>query len=394
VPIARATVAAVVIAVAVAAAAQARIVWSGDAEQPASAQWASSAANGPACSAAPPDMSTADVQRVTFPYPVAQGRYSYHFQVNDGDDCFGARAELGQGNPPNPRQPDRQFYAGQDRWISFQAFLPGDFQLDDPLGESTGLMQIKQQGADGKPALGIGNGEGDLCMYIDSTSYTHHSNHCGDGYYDLGQPAQSRWIKLTLHILFSTTSQGFVQVWGDLGDGRGYRLLLPRVYAPTMKADPTSGQPIPSQARIGIYRSLSITGTEDLYIDGFTVATDEQNAVENAFAAPSSSATSTTGTTPSGMPVTLGVVRHRARWVRVHGGIRARLGHLARVAGWRVIIHERVHRRWRIAARGHTAARGTFSMLLRIPRRHGRRVLLRATVVGVGRSNTAVVHLR
>jgi hypothetical protein len=372
------------------ATALAGVIWTGDAEQPASEQWASSAANGAACDSAPPNMTTTSIQRVAAPSPVAQGKYSYHFQVSDGEDCFGARAELGQGNPPDPRDPDRYFYAGQNRWISFQAYLPDDFQLDDPLGQSTGLMQLKQQGADGQPALGIGNGEGYLCLYISSMVLRHFSPHCGDGYYDLGQPSKDTWIKLTLHVYFSPTGRGLVAVYGDLGDGLGYRELLAPVHAPTMKAY-SNGDAIPSQARIGIYRSLAIRGTEDLYSDGFTVATDQTSAEDNAFAPPSSTAMA-----PPPEGITLGVstlVKHHGRWVHLQGQIHSNVGQAAGVLSRRVIIRERVHKNWRIAARGHTANGGTFSMLLRLPTSRVQKVLVRATIVGVGRSNTAVVRI-
>ena len=368
--------------------ARAAIVWTGDAEQPASEQWASAAANGPACNSAPPDLRTASIRQVASPYPVAQGQYSYRFQVSDGDYCYGARAELGQGNPPNPRDPNRYFDAGQERWISFQAYLPDDYQLDDPLGESTGMLQIKQEGADGQPALGIGNGEGYLCLYLDSMVDEQFSPHCGNGYYDLGQPAKNAWIKLTLQVWFSTTHKGFVQVWGDLDDGNGFRLLLPRVDAPTMKAY-SNGDPIPSQARIGIYRSLSIQGTEDLYIDGFTVATDRASAEDNAFAPPIATAAE-----PE-TAVTLAVAalaKRRGSWVRVHGRISPRIVEAARVQRRRVIIGERVRGHWRPAARGHTAPGGTFSILVPLLSGRRRKLLLRATIVGVGRSNTAVLR--
>src|SRR5205085_2827738 len=44
--------------------------------------------------------------------------------------------------------------------------------------------------------------------------------------------------------------------------------------------------PLPSHARIGIYRNSLLRGTEDLYIDGYTAATDRTTAEANAFATP------------------------------------------------------------------------------------------------------------
>jgi hypothetical protein len=94
--------------------------------------------------------------------------------------------------------------------------------------------------------------------------------------------------------------------------------------------------------------------------------------------------------------ITLGVstlVKHHGRWVHLQGQIHSNVGQAAGVLSRRVIIRERVHKNWRIAARGHTANGGTFSMLLRLPTSRVQKVLVRATIVGVGRSNTAVVRI-
>jgi hypothetical protein len=410
------TLAGVLLSAVIPTVAHAGVIWTGDAEQPASQQWASSSANGAACAIAPPDTNSSGIQQVSAPSPVAQGKYSYHFQVSNGDDCYGARAELGENNPTNPALPGRLFYPGEDRWISFQAYFPDDYQLDDTLGQSTGLLQLKQEGADGPPALGIGDGEGYLCMFIDSTWYQHYDPHCGDGYYSLGMPAKDTWIKLTLHVDFSTTNTGFVEVWGDLGDGQGYRLLLTRTYAPTMKVGP-NGQAIPSGARIGIYRSLAISGTEDLYVDGFTVATDEASADANAFAPPSAraispptstrSATSTdaasTKTSTSTVSLLAGAVgAHRGNWIDARGGIQLNVRSAVTASTSsrapavnprrRVALRERFKGHWRVVARGWTTATGTFSVLVPLPRRGDRVLLLRASIAGIGRSKSVLVR--
>ena len=393
--------------------ARAGTVWTADAEQPAAHEWAESSANGPACGVVPPDMNSSSIQRVSYPSPVAQGKYAYKFQVSDGEDCWGERAELGQNNPTNPALPGRLFYSGQNRWISFQAYFPDNYQLDDTLGQSTGLLQLKQEGADGPPALGIGNGEGYLCMFIVSTWLTHYDPHCGDGYYALGMPAKDTWIKLTLHVYFSNTDQGFVAVYGDLGDGRGYRLLLPPVYAPTMKSSPT-GTAIPSGARIGIYRQLQIQGTEDLYVDGFTVATSEASANANAFAPPAPNSSGPAASSPPAKAVVsllVGAARrkHREHWINAHGRIRsgdpsaltasatstrtsATIARAVNDKRRRVVVRERTDRRWQVVAHGWTAANGTFSLLVPMHRSRHRVVLLRANIAGIGGSNSVLVR--
>src|SRR4051794_15485644 len=54
--------------------------------------------------------------------PVAQGRRAYRLEVRDGDDSFGERCEIGMGNPGRTGFP--LFHAGDERWISFQMYLP------------------------------------------------------------------------------------------------------------------------------------------------------------------------------------------------------------------------------------------------------------------------------
>jgi hypothetical protein len=398
------TLAALLVSAMTPAIAHAGVLWKGDAEQAPSLQWAESSANGAACGVVPPNMNTVAIQRVGSPYPVAQGKYSYRFEVSNGDDCWGSRAELGENNPTSPSMLNREFYPGQDRWISFQAYFPDNYQMGDQLGESSGLLQIKQNGAYGPPALGIGNGYGDICMFIDSLWYQHYDPHCGDGYYALGQPAFDTWIRLTLHVFFSTTNQGFVEVWGNLGDGKGYRLLLSRIYAPTMKTDPTTGQPIPSGARIGIYRSDAITGTEDLYVDGFTVSTDEASANANAFAPPA--VTTGRAATPVTTTVSLdaGTVNLRRRtWIRARGRIRANARRaIASSASTalgqgqgrrhRVVVSARRDGRWRAVGRGWTAGDGSFSLLLPLHGSLARGALIRAEIAGVGGSNSVRVR--
>ena len=118
-------------------------------------------------------------------------------------------------------------------------------------------------------------------------------------------------------------------------------------------------------------------------------ATDRASAEDNAFAPPIATAAE-----PE-TAVTLAVAalaKRRGSWVRVHGRISPRIVEAARVQRRRVIIGERVRGHWRPAARGHTAPGGTFSILVPLLSGRRRKLLLRATIVGVGRSNTAVLR--
>lgn len=280
-------------ALALAAPASASVLWTADAERPASAEWASSAAPGAACAVTGPNVSTGDLQTVPAPAPVsgpaASHPNAYHFALHDGEECYGERSELGQANPESPRLGDRKFYPGQEVWVAFEVYIPSDYQLEDPNGYSTGILQFKQIGGHGVPAMQLRNGGGHLCFYIDSLLGGPETRNCDSGAIELGAPSKNTWIKLLFHMYLSGDepgeSPGWVEILGDLQDGNGYGVLMPRVYARTSKLDEeTAGEPpLPTQARIGIYRNPLVNGTEDLYVDGFVAATDRASAEAVAF---------------------------------------------------------------------------------------------------------------
>jgi polysaccharide lyase-like protein len=253
-------------------AAEARM-WTSDAEHSMSQEW-TSLATAPACEVAPLDGLTDRVQRVT--RPVAQGRYAYRFEIRDNDFCVGARSELANS------QSDHLMYPSQERWISLQAYFPDNYQLYAPANYRTGLMQLKQVGSYSQyPAISMSNGSGYLCVYLDSRSERVWDRHCGAGYYDLGRPARNRWVQLTFHILFEGDRRGFLEACGDLRDKRGYRRLTVLRRVQTLTKD--GATVLPSIPRLGIYRSSRVHGTEDLYVDGFTVASGRATAEKHAF---------------------------------------------------------------------------------------------------------------
>jgi hypothetical protein len=410
-----------------ASSARASVLWAGDAEEPVSREWASSAAAGPACAVNPPVMSTPELGVGPAPAPAtgpsAAHPNAYHFRVSEGDDCYGPRSELGQANPENPALGDRKFYPGQDRWIAFEAYLPDDYQLQDGNGYNSGLMQLKQIGAHSYPAINLISGANDLCLYIDSLHDTQESRHCGPGAFDLGHPSKDAWIKFAIHVFFSGVkpgeAPGFAEVYGDLQDGNGYRLLLPRIYARTSKLDEeVAGEPpLPTQARIGLYRNPLIKGTEDLYVDGFTAATDQTSAEEAAFTdsgprapapalaeppLPSSDVAGSTSASPP-RPAAPEAAASTVVWLRasrvgisarrrsatrpawrLSGGIRSRSRSARRV----VTIDAKRHGRWRRVASGRVGASGRFAIEAKLP---SGRSALRATVAGVGSSRIVTV---
>jgi len=408
-------------------AADASVLWTADAEKPANQEWASSAAPGVACTVTGPNMSTKDLDVTPAPLPqlgpVASHPSAYHFQINDGEDCYGERSELGQANPENTQLGDRKFYPGQEVWVAFEAYLPSDYQLEAPNGYSTGIMQFKQIGGHGYPAMQMRDGGGHLCFYVDSLYGAPEPKNCDSGAFELGAPSKNSWIELLFHVYFSGDqtgeSPGYVEIFGDLENGEGFHLLLPRVTARTSKLNEevAGNPPLPTQARIGIYRNPLLRGTEDLYVDGFTAATDRASAEANAFTPHVAALAPTlTGESPvatpapkvkkqaSGKPSAraaragkpsvwlklrkVGVaakVRRRNLVSTIYGGVADRHGRTGRT----VVIQVLRGGRWRRALGTRSRLDGRFSLVLGLPAGVTR---LRAYVAGVGHSPVLAVH--
>ena len=96
--------------------------------------------------------------------PVAQGERAYRIEVRDGDDSYGERCELENGNTSSSRlHEDILFHRGQEVWIAFQVYLPPDFSFAQ---DGPRLVPGRWRPADaaeaarfvGTPALGIVTG--------------------------------------------------------------------------------------------------------------------------------------------------------------------------------------------------------------------------------------------
>ena len=273
------------VAAVVASSASANVVWWAGAEQPASSEWASSCADPPGYATAPPTTQGPDVN--SFPITrsstvKAKGTYSWRFQVEDGDACgndgesppIPERAELAQGNPTrSPFSDSRLFSENEDRWISFQVYLPTNFITTGTggRGEFQGIAQWKQLGGLGTPALSLGVENG-----LFKLSKSDSNGNTNGGVTLASAPVvKNRWVKFSLHVKFSPSSlTGFVEWYGDTSGTMA--TLLPRTYTYTMKQ--SGGVAVQSHARIGIYRGGDLDGTQNSYYDGYTVATTRAEA--------------------------------------------------------------------------------------------------------------------
>jgi polysaccharide lyase-like protein len=257
-----------------------KVLWRADAERATASEWASNSSVPEASSPAQPD--TSRIARSSFR---AQGADSYRFEMRDGDDSFGERAELGQALPAAVAFENRWFRAGQERWIAMQYYFPADWPSDDTWQTVFQIKPVAPGG--GGPDIGIDAGGNRLSFYGNTNEWgsTAGKLFYGDGSLpERGYPlTRGHWIKLTWHIVFSADPKvGSLEAFGDLADGKGMRTVIPRRHTATMKY--LNGAMDPVHLRVGIYRDPAMTATEHLYVDGITVATTRAAAEANAYA--------------------------------------------------------------------------------------------------------------
>jgi hypothetical protein len=417
-----------------AASASAEILSFSGAERPLGQDWAS--------------YSCADASRVQqVDSPVAQGKHAWQLEVKDGDYSWGERCEIGMGNPW--KSPFPLFKEGDERWISFQVYLPDDYPIETK--DWNVFFQIHQTGDGGCPPLALHVENGQYKLFN-----TTRNTYVFDTYQMWSAPAvRNRWAKFTLHIMNSTDdSKGFVEMFGDL-DGTGYKQLMPKTYTHTATKY-ADGTMMTNHARVGIYRNPAIPGDARILFDGFTIATTRDDAERGAFGdaatpadapgagsgdpgVPGPGPGSTTPSRPTGTGTGTGTTsstgdtpttstpppaptppaphakphrKHRSRVIlrtrqkRAHRGARSS-GNWPRVlpvygwvkaagrklAGRSVTIEMRRHGRWVWLSRGWLRADGHFYLAPSIDSGTRRRVTLRAHVKGLGYSKALRVRV-
>jgi hypothetical protein len=369
-----------------ASSASAGVIQASTAEKPWNQEWAS--------------WSCADASRVQeVSSPAIQGRKAYELTVHDGDNSWGERCELGQGNPSRSSFP--LFKNGDDRWISFSVYLPDNYPIDTNMWNV--MFQIHQEGDGGCPPISLDVENGQFKLYNSSSR-----NYVTDTVEKWHGPAQlNRWTKFTIHLMNSPDDdKGFVELYSDLG-GNGMQQVLPRTYMHTMTVR-SDGSAMINHARIGIYRNPAIQGTTSIFFDGFTIATDRESAEASAFGpvsdAPNPIAPnppiSSTPTPP--IPAPRATPKHRGRVIlrtrkRVPSGLRAAgWPRVIPVYGWvkgrthlgghSVVIEMRRNGHWQWLTRGWLRSNGRFYLAPAVDVGNGHKVVLRAHVPHIGYS--------
>lgn len=260
------------------------VIWAGDGEKPLADEWSSgnafdvNSSQGTYTTSSLFGSSTR-IRQVTS--PVAQGTRAYAMTVGGGDrDAYtsGAqRTELGQNNGARtmPDGVNRQMYQGQERWLALQIRVSPNY----PSASWNSLVQLK----------GEGTGNGPLSLYWEngrlmlkkSASQSYGSTNISTVWSPPSATPRDQWLKVLLHVKWSTSGDGFYEFFGDLADGQGFRQLKGRTDGWTLKHS-SSGGPVAVGARFGIYRS-GLTSTDTAYFDGFNVAATRADATARAF---------------------------------------------------------------------------------------------------------------
>jgi Polysaccharide lyase len=327
-------------------------------------------------------------------HPAAQGKRAYRLEYRPGDDSYGARCEIGMGNPS--RSPFPLFHEGDEEWISFQVYLPDDYPIDTPMWNV--FFQIHQEGDGGCPPVSMEVQNGQFKLYNSArNTYVLDTREKWSG------PAvANHWVKFTIHLKNSTSDdRGFVQLFGDL-DGNGMKELMPLTHMHTMTKYP-NGKPMTNHARVGIYRNPNIRGTAHILFDGFTIATGRSDAEDVAFGG----ADPNPGADDDGSGDDTPKAKRSRVWLKTSGSLRSAglaWPHVLRVYGGvrpgrrgarrTVLIQVRHDGRWEWLARSWVHRNGRFYIAANVdPAITGPRVKLRAVVRGVGHSRPLVAHV-
>jgi len=226
---------------------------------------------------------------------------AYRLRVNDGDDSYGERCELGMANAGSS-DIDRVggarvlFHNGTESWIAQRIML--DRRVYSFCGTECSLdydgglvQQLKQTGSCGTPANGIVTRNlpkvGVVLEHRNSAE-----NDCGNA------PMQSlwrvpvrrgKWISILQHVHWSTDpGAGYIATWINgrpvqpSRDGAKKRVTRPgdevRIHTWTLKDGPgvdrvrqCKSHPC-AHLRNGIYRNPIVRGDSVVYVDGTTVA--------------------------------------------------------------------------------------------------------------------------
>jgi len=212
------------------------IVWSGDAETGDLSQWC--------------EVNEAVLGRITVvDNPVAQGNYSYRFQLNNGDSIFGSeRVTLSQ-------QCDGRYELdGEEKYYGWSVMLPNDY----PYNTSWSLVVQWKGIHTGSPPIQLSQRDANWQLTYRPTASSSNivkwKAPVNKGQYD----------NFVMHVKWSSDPTiGFIELWYN------GQLVVEKFYTSTIHL--SGGLPVENYVAMGLYRDSAISTDVILYHDGFTV---------------------------------------------------------------------------------------------------------------------------
>jgi hypothetical protein len=234
----------------------------------------------------------------------APGGRAYRFETRVGDNEFGERAEVRNGNNNGtPKFSEPQYVEGDTRGFAFQVYIPPSFPINQ-----TGfdlIAQWHQAGGNASPPWAIYVGGGKLWVGIDTQQHDE-SGGTGATPFSVSVPT-GRWLRFAFEAHFAVQT-GWLDTYADLGDGQGMLKRGPREEnIPTVKWTQGTTTVKPTFSDLGSYRgNYSFSGPQHFYATSYVIATDRATAEARAFGAPvEETKTETTETTPPPPPPTV-----------------------------------------------------------------------------------------
>jgi hypothetical protein len=263
------------------------VVWNADASKPLAREWASICTETDGITTTRRGMRSERIVQVadeTSPSPTGR---TYRVEIRANDHCGGGeRAEVGQGDPEKSGMNNRLFREGDERWISWSMRLGGQWNMDASGWQI--IAQWKQThsrgGKTGSPVVAFAVTGGRWTLV--HRSATEVPSRIRVWHVPFARVELDRWVRISVHVRFSQDPRrGFIEVFGDMNDGRGPRTLVSRRMASTLKRDDVGGNEasIASHARYGIYRHPAYSEVSRVEFAGLTVATTRAAAEAHAF---------------------------------------------------------------------------------------------------------------
>jgi hypothetical protein len=288
-------------AVSTASASAGQLLWQADGTRPISQEWSSfSFSPSQYCGGkfAGGSMPPSALFQVESNFVSPGQTHAYHFVLPDNSPCYTSsdRGEINMGNSPSspwvaPDGTTRDMTQGENAWMAYWFYIPTHLTSNPSQRNVMGggfpwhtILQWHNYGSGGPPLSVDAYDTNKMDFALQSCQTVGCSS---------GAPiatwayTRDKWLKLVLHVNWSANGDGYVEVYGDMGDGQGFHQLTQRYTRWILKKD-SSGNgasvfPTLGNYEMGCASNSSYCGTSEDYALGPFVGTTEDAATQKAF---------------------------------------------------------------------------------------------------------------